>query len=102
MLPLFCNLKLIFSRMKFDGFSVFLYKRYVHHRSFSKGVEVSAIVGFYSLPKVIGRTVHFLYDGLIPESRFETPVVRFRTMQKAERMGFENQNTRRRRDCDPF
>ena len=36
-LPLFCNLKLIFSRMKFDGFSVFLYKRYVNYRSFPKG-----------------------------------------------------------------
>ena len=38
----------------------------------------------------------------IPESRFETLVVWFGTMQKAERMGFRNQNTRRRRDCDPF
>ena len=45
---------------------------------------------------VRGNLLFAFWTRGIPESRFETPVVWFGTMQKAERMGFKNQNTRRR------
>ena len=55
----------------------------------------------YCTPTFYLKSCKFLYQPTIPESRFEIPAVWFEIVQKVERMGVKNQNTRRRRDRDP-